>query len=98
MRPNCKFKHVYGTTGAFSAVAAQVLHGEGIEISCHDFGNAAIELNPQMDAWEISPEKEDEVAPKVAIACGIMADDEESMSQFKAWCDLGGQGFQGQRR
>jgi len=83
--------------GAFSGVAAQVLHDPDVEISCHHLGQGTMELDKDQDAWIINPDKELEVAANVAIACGIMSDDESSRKQLKEWCDLGGPDFQGPR-
>ena len=49
-------------------MAAQIFHDEEAEMSVYDLGQGAIELNTEKDAWQISLEKETEVAARMAIA------------------------------
>ena len=97
--PNCQYKHVYGTQGAFSHVASETFRwGRDCTIPVDSIKEADLEWDPEMGAYKIHPEREIEVSCNCAVATGMCdADGAEGLKEF---LELGGEGwevFQGRR-
>ena len=95
--PNCKFRHVYGTTGHLACVASEALHNPDIEITLESLGGVdTMRYDPDMDAFEIGEESELETTVNAAILCELC--DESEKNEFRDFLSAGALDFQRQPR
>ena len=90
--PNCRFRHVYGATGALQALCDNIRHDIDAEVTVESLGgDSHLTYSAEMDAWLLDPSKEKEIVASAAVANNLA----DSAEEISSWLELGEEGFQG---
>ena len=83
--PRCRFKHVYGATGALSHIAEVAMRaGPECVIPVEAFPEENLAWNNDTQAYDVDPDKEVDLACNAAVMCGLCSDGDEAAA-LKDW-------------